>query len=314
MGDATPGLTGWRTGAALGGVVAVAIAAAWALGHPQNPLDDTVIRVITDVAAVMTIGLIAVPWFDTARFRSELAARAAPVLIGCAAVWATAELARFVITAAEVAGESSATLSVRTTVDFATATAAGRAAVVCAVAAAVVLALVLARPRATRGRLVMVGVAAIGIVGRYVVGHASASVAGGLAVAVHALAAALWCGSLAGLALTVGRRGQWARVLPRFSQAALVCVTVLLVCGVAAAATTLASPAALYETGYGRLLAAKIAVTIGLTILAWRNRTVWLPSARAHRTLGETSKRRSRFELATMAVALVLAAALAVTG
>ncbi len=31
------------------------------------------------------------------------------------------------------------------------------------------------------------------------------------------------------------------------------------------------------------MLTAKILVTLGLTIFAWRNRTWWLPAARAHR-------------------------------
>jgi copper resistance protein D len=48
---------------------------------------------------------------------------------------------------------------------------------------------------------------------------------------VHALAAALCCGALAALALTVEHRGQWARVLPRFFQLSLLCVATLLAAG-----------------------------------------------------------------------------------
>jgi putative copper resistance protein D len=70
----------------------------------------------------------------------------------------------------------------------------------------------------------------------------------------------------------------------------------------------------LYATGYGRVLAAKITVTAVLIVLAWRNRTMWLPAARAHRTTAVASRSRSHTELAIMAVALALAAALAVTG
>jgi hypothetical protein len=61
------------------------------------------------------------------------------------------------------------------------------------------------------------------------------------AVAVHALAAALCCGALAALALTVEHRGQWARVLPRFFQLSLLCVATLLAAGIAGAAVTLDS-------------------------------------------------------------------------
>ena len=158
------------------------------------------------------------------------------------------------------------------------------------------------------------GLAALGLASRSLVGHLSASTVGGLAVAIHALAAALWCGSLAALVLTVDRRGRWARVLPRFSRMSLACVAVLVICGVAGAAVVLPSPAALYDTGYGRLVTAKVVATSALTLLAWRNRTMWLPAARTHRASADVSNLRSRVELAGMGVALVLAAVLAVTG
>jgi copper resistance protein D len=88
----------------------------------------------------------------------------------------------------------------------------------------------------------------------------------------------------------------------------------LVVCGAAATAVTLHSPAEFVTTGYGRLLSAKIVLTAALTALAWRNRSWWLPAARSHRASAGTSRLRSRIELAAMAVALTLAAALAVTG
>ena len=133
-------------------------------------------------------------------------------------------------------------------------------------------------------------------------------------MAVHTLAAALWCGALAALVLTVEHRGQWARVLPRFSQLSLACVAALLVGGVLGAVVTLGSPSHLYATGYGRLLSAKVVVTVVLVLLAYRNRTMWLPAARSHRATAVVSRSRALFELAIMAVALTLAAALAVTG
>jgi putative copper resistance protein D len=74
------------------------------------------------------------------------------------------------------------------------------------------------------------------------------------------------------------------------------------------------SPAEFVTTGYGRLLSAKILLTTALTVLAWRNRSWWLPAARSHRATADVSRLRSRIELAGMGVALTLAAALAVTG
>ena len=169
-------------------------------------------------------------------------------------------------------------------------------------------------PRAAPINVVVAGSATVGLAARLLTGHFSASTLGGLAAAVHTLAAALWCGALAGLVLTVEHRGQWARVLPRFSQMSLLCVLALLVGGAVAAAEKLGSPAALYATGYGRVLTAKIVVAAALIVLGWRNRTMWLPAARSHRATAVVSRSRSLSELAIMAVALALAAGLAVTG
>jgi copper resistance protein D len=119
---------------------------------------------------------------------------------------------------------------------------------------------------------------------------------------------------LAALMLTVDHRGQWARVLPRFSQLSLLCVAVLLAGGAAGALVMLDSPGQLYTTGYGRVLLAKILLMAALTGPAWRNRTGWLPAARSHRISADVSRTRSLIELAIMAVALTMAVALAVTG
>jgi putative copper resistance protein D len=154
----------------------------------------------------------------------------------------------------------------------------------------------------------------VGIAARAVSGHLSENSWGALAVAVHALSAALWCGGLAALALTVRHRGQWARVLPRYSQMALVCVAALAATGVVAAIVARGVPTHWYATGYGQLLLAKVVLLVALVVLAWRNRTIWLPAARAHRASAERSQRRSSAELALMAAALTIAATLSVTG
>ncbi|MEU0498236.1 CopD family protein [Mycobacterium sp. NPDC006124] len=289
---------------------------AWALS--QSSPADGLVRAACDLAAVTTLGLVVVPAVDVGRHRDELAVRAARPLVAVSALWAVAELIRLFLGAVEAAGSSAARVGVRTTAVFAVDTAVGRAGLVCLLAALVVGALALAspggaQPSSTTG-VVAVGAAAIGMAGRSLVGHLSESPWGGLAVAVHALAAALWCGVLAALVLVVTHRGQWARVLPRFSQMSFWCVVVLLAFGVVGAVTTLHSPADLYESAYGRVLAAKLVVTVGLVVLAARNRAGWLPAARSHRVTVDVSRGRSRLELAVMAVALTLAAALAVTG
>jgi putative copper resistance protein D len=293
------------------GVIVVAASAlcAWALGFPQNSLSLTLVRAIADGAAVVTLGLAVVPMLDVGRYRRELEGRAVAPLIAGSAVWVVAEMARLLVGAAVAEGVSIAQVGARTAMEFAVDTAAGRSGLVCVGAAAVCL-MAAAWPQS----VVVAGAAAVGVAGRTLVGHVSASPLGGAAIVLHALAAALWCGSLAALVLTVEHRGRWARVLPRFSRMSLWCVLILVVCGIAAAAETWQSPADLLQTGWGRILAAKILVTAGLTILAWRNRTWWLPGARTHRVTADVSSLRSRIELAGMTVALTLAAGLAVTG
>lgn len=276
------------------------------------------IRAVADVSAVVALGLVVVPALDAPRYRAELAGRAARPLVAVSAAWVVAELVRLFLGASEAAGASYGRLGVALTVEFAVDTAVGRAGLVCLVSAAVVCAVAATSPGAllpgSTAGVVATGAAAIGVAGRSLVGHLAENALGGVAVAVHALAAAVWCGLLAALVLVVTHRGQWARVLPQFSRMSLVCVLALVVFGVLGAVVTLDSPAALYDTGYGRVLTAKIVMTLALVVLAARNRAGWLPAARAHRATAGVSRLKSRIELTLMGVALVLAAALAVTG
>jgi copper resistance protein D len=295
-------------------VVVVASLAAWSLARQQNSLAMTLLRALADGSAVVTLGLAAVPMLDIDRYRGELVRRATAPLTIAAASWLLAELLRLGVSASEAAAIPVSRLDLHTTVDFALHTTAGRSGLFSAIAAGLVSLAVVVAPRSRPMNVAVAGFAAAGLAARPLTGHLSESAVGGVAVAVHTLAAAMWCGLLAALLLTVEHRGQWARVLPRFSQLSLTCVAALLLGGVLAAAVTIASPSQLYATGYGRLLSAKVVVTVVLVVLAYRNRTMWLPAARSHRATAVVSRSRSLFELAIMAVALTLAAALAVTG
>ncbi|WP_353358938.1 CopD family protein [Mycobacterium sp.] len=305
-----------RQRAVAGGAVVVAASAvvAWSLALQQNSLAATLVRAVADGSAVVTFGLAAVPMLDVDRYRGELIRRATAPLTIAAAVSLLAELLRLGVAAAQAAAVPVPRLGVHTAVDFALHTTAGRSVLFSAVAAGLVWFAVAAAPRSAATNVAVMGFAAAGIAARPLTGHLSESGLGGMAVAAHTLAAALWCGTLAALVLTVEHRGQWARVLPRFSQLSLTCVATLLVGGVLGAAVTIASPSQLYATGYGRLLSAKVVVTVVLVVLAYRNRTIWLAAARSHRATAMVSRSRSLVELAIMAVALTLAAALTVTG
>lgn len=295
-------------------VIAAATALAWLVSGGQLSPAMTGARAVADLAASVCLGLALVPRLDQSRYRDELTGRAAAPLAAAAAVWLVAELARVLLLAAEISATALTRLSLPTLVDFAWSTAPGRAAVFSVVAAAAVCALALSAPRAPTTTATVAGLATAGIAARAVTGHVSDGVLTSMSVVVHSLAAALWFGTLAGLALTVSARGQWARVLPAFSRYALPTVAVLVGTGVLTALGALDSPAQLVQTGYGRVLLAKVAVTAVVLILAWAHRGGWLRAARSHRIGAQDSLRRSVVELALLTVALTLAAGLTVTG
>ncbi len=301
-----------RCGAVGAALVAATVTLAWALARPELPVALAAVRAVSDGAAVVALGLTVVPLLDEPRYRAELGRRARRPLILVGALWLLAELTCLTLTAAAAAGSSVVGLSLPTLLEFATTTP-GRAAFF-GIGAATVLTLTAAANPGHSHTPALITAGAIGVAGRTVTGHLSDSVLGGVAVAGHALAAALWCGTLAALAITTPARGQWARVLPGFSRLALWCVGGLLAGGVTAALIAVGSPLELCSTGHGRILLAKTAVTGLLLTLANRNRKGWLTAARGHRISAEASQSTAARELAPMAVALTFAAALSVTG
>lgn len=256
--------------------VAVASATALALAYPEAVPATAAARAIADCAAVATLGLAIVPAFDTERRRSELASRATVPLIAASAAWLVAELTRQLLAAAQTAGLPVHRLPLRAFLEYTLHTAPGRADLVSVAAAALVCVAASTGRRSRQLSVSIAGLAAIGIAARAISGHLSDSTLGALAVAVHVVAATVWCGGLVALALTITHRGQWARVLPRFSQLSLLCVAALLASGAVGAVLVLEASSQLYATGYGRLLAAKVVPAAALVALGWRNRTVWL--------------------------------------
>ena len=305
-----------RRQAAVGGVAVVlgTSAAAWALASPQAAPAATVVRALADCAGAATLGLSAVPMLDAGRHREELTRRAGGPLAAAAGFWLFAELCRLVVGAAAAAAVPVTRVGVTTTAEFAFVTSTGRSYVFSVIAAGLVLVIALIAPKTPAAGVAAAGVTVAGLVARTIGGHMSANAFGGIAIAIHVLAAAAWCGTLLALVLTVDHRGQWARVLPRFSELSLWCVIALLTGGVIGAFVALDSAAQLFATGYGRLLLIKIVLTVVLMALAWGNRARWLPAAKSHRVTAYVSRSRSLTELAIMAAALTMAAALSVTG
>jgi copper transport protein len=145
-------------------------------------------------------------------------------------------------------------------------------------------------------------------------GHAGA----GSALAViadtgHVLAASMWVGGLATVVLALvmagpGRRELAPQVWPRFSTAALASVAVLLVAGVIGSFQNVDEVSELWETTYGRLLMAKMAIALVLIGFGVANRRM----VRGLREDGEEGglRRSTVFELGLMAVAIAVTSVL----
>jgi copper transport protein len=100
-----------------------------------------------------------------------------------------------------------------------------------------------------------------------------------LAATAHVAAMTLWLGGLAALLAGVLRPGVpaagMAAALPRFSALAAASVTVLVVSGVVQSVREVGSPDALFSTGYGRVLLAKLALVLLVLAAAGVSR-VWV--------------------------------------
>jgi copper transport protein len=186
-------------------------------------------------------------------------------------------------------------------------------------AALVVVALAL-RARAGRGGTVLQAIAVLLAVGLVMTPSASghASVAGPVAYAAdiaHVLAAATWTGGLAFvvLALIFAMEERWplaTRSVPRFSTMALVSVGVLLVAGTVNGYMQIRAWRGLWETQYGLLLLAKIALVLPLLALGAFNNRYAVPALR--RGVATPSERR-RFLRAAGAELAVMVAIVGVT-
>ena len=93
-------------------------------------------------------------------------------------------------------------------------------------------------------------------------------------VMLHAVVAGFWVGSLPPLLFAVHRlpAGEAARLLERFSGRAVMAVILLVSAGTILAALQLRDPAALWQTSYGLVLAAKLVLVSGLMLIAIQNK------------------------------------------
>lgn len=105
----------------------------------------------------------------------------------------------------------------------------------------------------------------------------SAALKDSLAIALdaaHLLAGTIWAGGLLALGVLLRRRSEgvpWSVVLLRFSRWALLSVSVIVGSGIYLASRHIVTISALWETGWGRWLALKIALLIAILLMAARN-------------------------------------------
>ena len=132
-----------------------------------------------------------------------------------------------------------------------------------------------------------------------------------LADAVHVIAAGVWVGGLAFLALVLVEAGseRWslaARIVPPFSSLAVVSVIALVATGIVGGLSQLDSWQALWETTYGRLLLTKVALLVPLVALGAFNNRVSVPRLRSADADPRTRRRFVTFRRRRALVMLVI--------
>lgn len=130
---------------------------------------------------------------------------------------------------------------------------------------------------------------------------------------VHAVAAAVWVGGLVGLAVTARTAAPERRAVTvaRFSEWATAAVAGVTLAGVALAWVNLPSMAAAWQTGYGRLLLAKLVLVGLLLALGAHNHVNVVPGVvRGEHGAAAVLRRVVRWELVVIGAVVVLTALL----
>ncbi len=318
---------GWVV-SVVGAPVAVAFLAsvfAGALAATTVPVlvGTTAGRAAMDVAGIACVGAARVgalvPVAASGRsHRGDLAAAAVHrridrILVLAAAAWLVATVLSTVFRTADAFGRSPATLGGAELLAWTTRLGAGRGMVLTVGCAAVVLGCAIARLRdrsLVQLRIPLVA-ALLGVLTPAVTGHAGSAPDHEIAVlsiAVHAGGAALWVGGLIGMvALVAPHRELLDRALPPYSTLAGVCLADVAVSGAINALVRIDSWSALFATGYGWLVLAKVAGIVAIGALGGLTRA----RLRAGRI---PVLRWAAVETTVMAVTIGLAAALTQSG
>ncbi|WP_245819771.1 CopD family protein [Rhodococcoides yunnanense] len=286
--------------------------AAWLLARPDGPDPSSVLRVLADCLGATALGL-ALLRTDLFPVRSRPPIWRTTAVIG--GLWTVAESALVVAAAAESYGGGIGTLPMSSFGSFLTDITVGQLGIVSVLCTAGVCVYGLVAFRGSREvTTVPVAVlAVVALVARPITGHMSQQPFGALFVAVHVVAAAVWLGVLAGMALTLRAKGAWALALPVYSRLAWWSVWILAVSGTIDAAVKVGGLGGLVDTGYGRIVLAKTLLLVILVLLARKLRSDWLVAVAAHRAKVDESVVRAAAHICVLTSAFGLAAALATT-
>jgi copper resistance protein D len=305
----TPAL--WVLIAAATSVVAAVLAGALRSTTLPTLFGTGLTRAGADIAGITCVGLalvgVLIPVGSSEA--KQVRRRADRAIVVAGGVWLVVALLGIAFRAADGYGRPVSSLTGPDLLVWATNLAAGRGALLTVACAAAVLGCAVARlrdPDLVAIRVVLV-IALLGMLTPGVTGHASSSASHEVAVttvALHVAAASLWVGGLGAILVLLGRRRELlARALPRFSTLAGACLAVVTISGLLTAQVRLGSWAALFLTGYGALVIAKVGalVLLGLLGLVTRRR---MAAGRM------PVLRWAGVEVTVMAVTLGLAAAL----
>ncbi len=294
------------------------VAAAFVLAYPTFPGGSSWLRVVAVASGSVVLGFGVLAVMDG---NSDSGRPAVDPLVMWRAIgflsglWAVAEFVLLIAAAADSAGRTPLTLSPSAFTSFATEISVGRLGTATVLLALALCAIGVAgyRREADWSPIPVIVLASLALVARPITGHMSQFAFGSIAVAVHVLFASVWLGVLGAMALSLRSKSAWATLLPVYSRIAFWCVLAVAGTGVLDAVLKLDNIAAAVETGYGRIVLAKVLITVILVAVAHRIRRTWLPSAAAHRSTVEYSLGRAASHVCLLAVAFGLAAALATT-
>jgi putative copper resistance protein D len=227
-------------------------------------------RLVGDLSAVATVGLLLVPSMLLPSRTAELRGGSldlVSVTRWTASAWAVAVIVQTVFTVSDILATPVGDLSLREIQSFVFQISQGRALGVQALLAVLVALASRWIVSATEATFLLL-VALIALAPPVLTGHAASAGSHDLAVIsllVHIVAVSLWVGGLIGLlwAAAAGvNRGGYA--ITRFSTLAAWCVVVVAVSGIANAAVRVDSWSSLFTSGYGQLVLAKTACLLGL--------------------------------------------------